>query len=321
MLPRQIVRITDVKSLFDIQVNGFAGVDFQDPRLAADGMEPAVAALARHGALRFFPTLITDDIESLRAKFENLERLRAASRVISEAACGYHLEGPWISPEPGFRGAHEERWVRPPSIADFDTLQKAANGNIRLVTLAPEWPGSPDVIKHLVSQGVLVSLGHTNASDSQIDAAIEAGARLCTHLGNGAPQVLHRHDNIIQRLLARDELVAFFIPDGIHLPPPVLKNFFCAKPEGKALFTTDCMSAAGAPPGRYHLAGTEVEVGPDRIVRKPGENCFAGSSLAPDEGLENIQRFLGLAPEPACALFSTEIAALFGITLPDLPGR
>jgi N-acetylglucosamine-6-phosphate deacetylase len=308
-----------VKSLFDIQVNGFAGVDFQDPHLALEDMECSVAALARHGTLRFFPTLITDDIESLRAKFENLERLRAASRAVSEAACGYHLEGPWISPEPGFRGAHEERWVRPPSIADFDTLQKAANGNIRLVTLAPEWPASPDVIKHLVSQGVLVSLGHTNASDPQIDAAIEAGARLCTHLGNGVPQILHRHDNVIQRLLARDELVAFLIPDGVHLPPSVLKNFFRAKPEGKALFTTDCMSAAGAPPGRYRLADTEVEVGPDRIVRKPGETCFAGSSLAPDEGVANIQRYLGLGPEPARALFSTKVAEAFRITLPDLP--
>jgi N-acetylglucosamine-6-phosphate deacetylase len=205
-------------------------------------------------------------------------------------------------------------------MADFNQLQKAANGRIRLVTLAPEWPETPEVIRELVSQGVLVSLGHTNATESQIDAAINAGAKLCTHLGNGVPQTLHRHDNVIQRLLARDELVAFLIPDGIHLPPAVLKNFFRAKPPGKALFTTDCMSAAGAPPGRYFLAGTKVKVGADRIVRKPGETCFAGSSLAPDEGLENIQRYLGLAPEPARALFSTEIAALFGIPLPDLPG-
>jgi N-acetylglucosamine-6-phosphate deacetylase len=283
-------------------------------------MERSVAALARHGTLRFFPTLITDDIASLRAKFENLECFRALSPAIHEAACGYHLEGPWISAEPGYRGAHNERWVRPPDMADFNQLQKAANGRIRLVTLAPEWPETPEVIRELVSQGVLVSLGHTNATESQIDAAINAGAKLCTHLGNGVPQTLHRHDNVIQRLLARDELVAFLIPDGIHLPPAVLKNFFRAKPPGKALFTTDCMSAAGAPPGRYFLAGTKVKVGADRIVRKPGETCFAGSSLAPDEGLENIQRYLGLAPEPARALFSTEIAALFGIPLPDLPG-
>lgn len=310
-----------MKGLFDIQVNGFAGVDYQNPLLSREEMERSTAALARHGTLRFFPTLITDGIESLRAKFENLERLRASSPAIAEAACGYHLEGPWISPEPGYRGAHDPHWVRPPSLADFHTLQNAAKGHIRLVTLAPEWPGSPEVIRELVAQGVHVSLGHTNASESQIDAAIEAGARFCTHLGNGVPQMLHRHDNVIQRLLARDELAAFLIPDGIHLPPAVLKNFFRAKPPGKALFTTDCMSAAGAPPGRYRLAGTEVEVGPDRIVRKPGETCFAGSSLAPDEGAENLQRWLDLSPQKARALFSTDISSIFGIDLPDLKRR
>lgn len=211
--------------------------------------------------------------------------------------------------------------MRPPSLSDFHSLQNAANGHIRLVTLAPEWPDSPSVIHELVSQGVHVSLGHKNASESEIDAAIEAGASFCTHLGNGAPQMLHQHDNVIQRLLALDELMAFLIPDGIHLPPAVLKKFFRAKPEGMALFTTDGMSAAGAPPGRYRLADAEVEVGPDRIVCKPGETCFAGSSLAPDEGVENLQRWLALAPEKARALFSTRIAALFGIALPDLPTR
>ena len=318
VLPRQTRRITFVKSLFDIQVNGFAGVDFQNPHLTLKEMERAVAGLADHGTLRFFPTLITDDLENLRHKFENLESLQDSSRVISEACCGYHLEGPWILPEPGYCGAHDRRWVRPPTISDFNTLQEAANGKIRLITLAPEWPDSPAVIQELVSRGVHVSLGHTNASDHHIDAAIEAGARFCTHLGNGVPQMLPRHDNVTQRLLARDELIAFLIPDGIHLPPSVLKNFFRAKPEGKVLFTTDCMSAAGAPTGRYRLADMRVKVGADRIVRKPGESCFAGSSLAPDEGVENIQRWLGLQPEKARALFSTQVAEAFGIDLPDI---
>lgn len=318
MLLGQIFRLASVKSLFDIQVNGFGGVDFQNPHLSREEMERATAALALHGTHRFFPTLITDDIESLQRKFENLERLRSASQPISDSVCGYHLEGPWISREPGFIGAHDLRWVRPPSIADFDILQKAANGNIRLLTLAPEWPESSAVIRELVARGVFVSLGHTNASESEIDKAIDAGARFCTHLGNGVPQTLHRHENVIHRLLARDELFAFFIPDGIHLPPTTLKNLFRAKPEGKALFTTDCMSAAGAPPGRYRLADTRVKVGADRVVRKPGQTCFAGSSLAPDEGVENIQRWLNLPADRARALFSTNVGEVFGIDLPDL---
>lgn len=239
-------------SLFDIQVNGFAGVDFQRPDLSAADLRHAVDGLAAHKTLRFFLTLVTDGIGSLCAKLQNVERIRSADPLVAEAACGYHIEGPWLSLEPGYRGAHDPRHMGLPNIADFDRLQEAAGGHIKLLTLAPEQPGSAEVIQHAVSSGVQISLGHTNASNAVIDAAIGAGARFCTHLGNGVPSELPRHANVIQRLLARDELTAFFIPDGIHLPPFVLKNFFRAKPCGKALFTTDCMAAAGAPPGRYH---------------------------------------------------------------------
>jgi N-acetylglucosamine-6-phosphate deacetylase len=197
-------------------------------------------------------------------------------------------------------------------------LQASAGGNIRLVTIAPELPGSPDFIRSAVEMGVKVSLGHTQASDSEIDAAIEAGARFCTHLGNAAPRDLPRHDNVIQRLLSRDELTAFLIPDGIHLPPAVLKNFFRAKPTGKALFTTDCMAAAGAPSGRYTIGHLTLEVGEDRIVRLPGEGLFAGSALSPDDGVANVQKWLGLDAGVARPLFSTAIADLFQIKLPLL---
>ena len=294
-------------SLFDIQVNGFAGVDFQQPDLAAADLRRAVDGLAAHETSRIFATLITDTIPSLCAKFENLERIRAEDPVVAAAVCGYHLEGPWLSPEPGYRGAHDPRHMGSPDIADFDRLQEAADGHIKLLTLAPELPGSAEVIRHAVSSGVQVSLGHTNASDADIDKAIDAGARFCTHLGNGVPAEMPRHDNVTQRLLARDELTAFFIPDGIHLPPFVLKNFFRAKPAGKALFTTDCMAAAGAPSGVYRLAHHELEVGEDRVVRAPGTSGFAGSALSPDEGVRNIRRWLGLDEDEARCLFSTSM--------------
>jgi len=305
-------------SLFDIQVNGFAGVDFQQPDLSVADVRRAVDELAGHETLRFFPTLITDGIDSLCAKLENFERIRSADARVGKAVCGYHMEGPWLSPEPGYRGAHDPKHMGLPTIADFDRLQEAASGHIRLLTLAPELPGSVEVIRHAVRAGVQVSLGHTNASADDIDAAIAAGARFCTHLGNGAPSQMHRHENVIQRLLARDELIAFFIPDGIHLPPFVLKNFFRAKPRGKGLFTTDCMAAAGAPPGRYRIAHHELEVGDDRVVRSPGTSSFAGSALTPDEGVQNIRRWLGLDDSEARHLFSTGIAEAFGIALPTL---
>ncbi len=305
-------------SLFDIQINGFAGVDFQSTDFTAADVRHAVDALAKHQTLRFFPTFITDTMERLEAKFARFEEIRRQDAVVREAACGYHLEGPWLSPEPGFCGAHNPKYMGAPNYADFQRLQSAAGGNIRLLTVAPEWPGSAEFIRKVVADGVAVSLGHTDANDAAIDAAVEAGARFCTHLGNGAPKIMNRHDNVTQRLLARDELIAFFIPDGIHLPPSVLKNFYRAKPEGRALFTTDCMSAAGAPNGTYRIGEIEVYVNSDRIVRQPGGEGFAGSALTPDEGVTNVARWLGTGDEMARALFSTDVADAFGIRLPQI---
>lgn len=156
-----------------------------------------------------------------------------------------------------------------------------------------------------------VAIGHSNANDVEIDAAIRAGARFCTHLGNGVPGVLPRHDNVIQRLLARDELTACLIPDGIHLPPFVLQNFFRAKPPGRVLFTTDAMAAAGAPPGNYRLARLELSVGSDGIVRGPNGG-FAGSSLTPAQGVARVAEFLGMETAES-QRYWTASAAAFGV--------
>lgn len=306
-------------SLFDIQVNGFAGVDFQQIGLTASRLRHAVDRLAAHQTRRIFLTLITDTMDALCHKLAAIEQIRAQDEVVRDVVCGYHIEGPWLSPEPGYCGAHNPGLMGNPDPSAFDRLQRAAGGNIRLVTLAPELAGSREMIRHLVAEGVQVSLGHTRATEADIDIAIEAGARFCTHLGNGIPSELPRHDNVMQRLLARDELFAFFIPDGIHLPPHVLKNLVRAKPAGKALFTTDCMSAAGAPPGRYTIGPMVLEVGADRIVREPGKTNFAGSALAPDEGVQNVARWLRCDPDTARAGFSTTIAEAFAISLPSHP--
>jgi N-acetylglucosamine-6-phosphate deacetylase len=305
-------------SLFDLQVNGFSGVDFQQPVLTQAELRRAVEGLRKHETLRILLTLITDEIDALCGKFERIETFRQADSLIAETICGYHLEGPWLSALPGFCGAHPPEKMSAPSISDFARLQDAAGGRIRLVTLAPEWPGSSEFIGHVVGQGVVVSVGHTDASEAQIDEAIRAGATLCTHVGNGVPAHLPRHDNVMQRLLARDELTACFIPDGVHLPPFTLRNFFRAKPPGKAVLTTDAMAAAGAPEGRYRIGALEVE-SRGGVVRKPGAENFAGSCLAPDQGVHNAARWLGLPPAEARALFSTRVAALFGFDLPAIP--
>ena len=307
-------------SLLDIQVNGFAGVDFQSSDLKCDDLRVAVDGLAQHETRRFFATVITDAIASLEGKLRNFESCRDRDPAIADAICGYHVEGPWLSPEPGFCGAHPPKHMGPPDLDAFMRLQAAANGRIRLLTVAPEWENSEDFIRKVVAAGVEVSLGHTDASEDDIDRAIGAGARFCTHLGNGVPAMMHRHDNVIQRMLARDELYTFFIPDGIHVPSHVLRNFVRAKPAGKALFTTDCMAAAGAPSGTYPLGDLELEVGEDRVVRMPGSPNFAGSALSPNEGVNHVAEWLGWPVSEARAAFSTRIADLFGIELPEIPG-
>ena len=304
--------------LFDFQVNGFGGVDFQRDNLTATEFAHAVAALRQHGTSGIFATLITDEIDALCRRFAALEKLCATVPSAGAAILGYHLEGPWLSPTPGYRGAHPAGPMRAPTLADYERLQAAAHGRLRLITLAPEWPGSAEFIAAVTQQGVHVSLGHTNASEAEIDAAIRAGARFCTHLGNGCPLELPRHDNIVQRLLARDELTACFIPDGIHLPKGVLKNFVRAKPNGRVLFTTDAMAGAGAPPGRYTIGPHLITVGADGVARQPGEKNFAGSTLTPDVGVRHIADWLNLTPEAAYHLWSTAPAAAFGITLPAL---
>ena len=304
-------------ALFDLQVNGFAGVDFQRSELTQAALRHAVDALHSHETRGIFLTLISDEIDALCRKLERIEEHCGRDPVIAATICGYHIEGPFLSAEEGYCGAHPAGLQRAPDFAAFGSLQSAAGGNIRLLTIAPEWPGSAEFIAEVTAAGVTISLGHTNASNAEIDAAIAAGATLCTHLGNGVPQTLPRHDNIVQRLLARDELTACLIPDGVHLPPFVLRNFFRAKPPGKVILTTDAMAAAAAPPGRYTLGSAEVE-SRDGAVRQPGQPNLAGSSLTPDRGVLNASKWLGISIAEARVLFSTRAAEHFGIELsPD----
>lgn len=292
---------------FDLQVNGFAGIDFQQDALSVEELEHAMRALLAHRTGKILLTLITDSIDRLSRRLEHIERLRDQSTLAKKLIAGYHIEGPWLLPEPGYMGAHDPGKMIPPTITDYERLSSASGGSIRLITLAPELPGSPEVIAHCVGRNTAIAIGHSNASEAELDAAIVAGLSLCTHLGNGVPIQLHRHGNIIQRLLARDELTAVFIPDGIHIPPAVLRNFVRAKPENKVLFTTDCMAAAGAPVGAYTIGSHCLKVGEDRVVREPGKENFAGSALTMDRAVTNIENFLGWSQERAQAACSVDV--------------
>lgn len=302
-----------MSDLFDLQINGFAGVDYQQDTLTREQLRHSVDGLLKHQTGRILLTLVTDSPDNLCRKLERIERFRSEDEIIGRVVAGYHIEGPYMSEKPGFCGAHPPELMKDPDISELRRMQDAANGNIRLVTIAPERKGSPEFIRAVVDSGVVISLGHTDASEREIDEAVAAGATLCTHLGNGCPSEFHRHDNIIQRLLARDELTACFIPDGIHIPFFALRNLLRAKPAKKILFTTDAMAAAGAPAGRYQIGRLEVEVGVDRVVRQPGKTNFAGSALAPDEGVRNLVEKLNLDEKFVRGAFSTRVAAALGL--------
>ena len=283
-------------------MNGFAGVDFGDPALTPESVLHAVAAIAKTGVTRFLPTLITSSLETFSAC------ARTIARSGHPAIAGIHMEGPYISPEDGIAGAHDRAFVRGADLDDFRRRQDAAEGRIRLVTLAPEAPGALPLVEHLVASGVRVAIGHTGATGAQIADAVSAGATLSTHLGNGCPQVLPRHPNVIWEQLADDRLMASFIVDGHHLPPATVRSMIRAKTKERSILVTDAIAAAGMPPGRYKLGGQEVELSPAGRVAAPGAPNLAGSALRLDVAIANTVRFTGLPLEEVATMASTRPA-------------
>ncbi len=277
----------------DLQVNGFAGVDYCSPATPAEEIGRSIRAQYSTGVTRFFPTVITGTPDGMRGALRNLARART-SLPEGRAIEGFHVEGPHISPEDGPRGAHPRHCVRPPDIDEYRRWQEATDNGVRLVTLAPEWPGATRYIEALVREGVVVSIGHTQASAAQLSDAVEAGATMSTHLGNGAHLNLPRHPNYIWDQLADDRLTASFIVDGIHLPPSFLRVALRAKGIERSVLVTDAVMPAGCAPGRYRVGEVEVELHADDRVTLAGESKLAGSSLRMDRGLENLVKLAGL---------------------------
>src|SRR5579872_2549500 len=299
----------------DIQVNGFAGVDYNSPATPHEEIARSVQVLYSAGVTRFYPTVITGAPDDMVAALRNLTR---AKETLAEgiAMDGFHVEGPHISPDDGPRGAHPKRWVRPPDIDEFCRWQDATGGRIRLVTIAPEWPEAPRYIEAVAARNVVVSIGHTNAEARHIADAVSAGATMSTHLGNGADAVMRRHPNYIWEQLAEDRLRASFIVDGIHLPASFLKVALRAKGLERALLVTDASAPAGAKPGRYRLGEQDVDLTADNRVVLAGQDRLAGSALRMDRGVENLMRLGELSLADAVRM-ATVNAARAG----RVPGR
>jgi N-acetylglucosamine-6-phosphate deacetylase len=254
------------------------------------------------GVTRCLPTLITSSFEQFAAS------VRILARSPHAAIAGIHMEGPYVSPDEGPRGAHPRAHVIAASIEDFKRRQDAAGGRIVLVTLAPEVPGAMALIEHLVAARVRVALGHTAATPPQIRDAVAAGATIATHLGNGCAQMLPRHPNVIWELLAADAVCASFIADGHHLPPSTLKAMVRAKDPRRTILVTDATAAAGCAPGRYRIGAIECELGEDGRVSLPGTPYLAGSSLTMERAIGNACRFTGLPLDQVAPMASTNAA-------------
>lgn len=285
----------------DLQVNGFAGIDYNNPSAPREEIARSIRVLFSTGVTRFYPTVITGSPQDMQGALRNLA-LAKESLPEGVAIEGFHVEGPHISPDDGPCGAHPRRWVRPPDLDEFKRMQEAARGLIRLLTLSPEWPEAPRYIEALVREGVVVSIGHTAAGASQIADAVAAGASMSTHLGNGAHPTLPRHPNYIWDQLADDRLAAGFIVDGIHLPASFLKVALRAKGPERSVLVTDASAPAGCKPGRYMLGEQEVDLTPDNRVVLAGQTRLAGSALRMDRGVENLMKLAGLTLSQAVAM-------------------
>lgn len=265
----------------DLQVNGYAGFDLNAEQISTETVSGLVRALLAQGVTCFMPTLISAPEEIICRALMVIAEARRNDATVAACVPSVHVEGPSISPIDGYRGAHPAEAIRPPSIAEFTRWQDAANGLVGMVTLSPHFDESEEYIAALVKRGVHVALGHTHATPEQISAAVEAGASLATHLGNGIALEIPRHRNAIWRQLADERLTASFIADGHHLPWDVLKVMLRAKGMKRSVLVSDSVALAGMPPGIYTSpVGGQVECSPNGRLSVRGSEVLAGSTAS-----------------------------------------
>jgi N-acetylglucosamine-6-phosphate deacetylase len=305
-------------AFWDIQLNGRWGVSFSDPNLTVDQVAAIVRAQAPLGTARLCPTLISAPIGHLHHGLATIAAACVARPDVAARVVGIHLEGPYLSPVDGYRGAHPLAAVHDPDWDEFQRLQEASGGRIVLITLAPERAGAIAFVRRAVASGVVVALGHTAADGPTLRAAVAVGASLSTHLGNGIAAHLPRHPNPIWHQAADDRLWASVIADGHHLDPDTLRVLVRAKTPGRILLVSDASPLAGLPPGRYG----PWAVDPSGKIVVADTPYLAGSNQALDVGLGHLIRDVGLTPAEALATVTSHPARLLGHIEPTLgPGQ
>ncbi len=296
----------------DLQVNGCAGCDYSSEGFAAADPQRIVSLLAASGTARHVPTLITGPQRRLVKNLQTLAQALENTPDLSAAVVGIHIEGPYISGEDGPRGAHDAKYVRDPSLSEFEAWQEAAAGRIKIVTVAPEKKGALDFIANVSRRGVVVAIGHTAAAPEQIREAVAAGATMSTHLGNGSHSRLPRLQNYLWEQLADDRLYASIIADGYHLPASVLKVFTRSKGLDRLVLVSDIAVAGGRAPGRYAWGDIEVEVHADGHISLAGTEFLAGAGHMLDRDIAQFVRHTGVGLSAAVALCTNNAARVLG---------
>lgn len=280
---------------FDLQMNGYSGVDFNADSLDAERVDAVCARLASEGVDGFLATIITDTLPNMEARLRALAAVHASLPSVRTLMRGIHIEGPFLNPADGYRGAHPPDAVIEGDVAAMQRLLEAGGGLVRLVTLAPERDPAMKVTRMLANNKIAVSAGHTNAAIDTLQAAIDAGLTMFTHLGNGCPAQLPRHDNIVNRVLSlRKQLWIMLIADGAHIPFFALRNYLDLAGAEKAIVVTDAISAAGLGPGIHRLGRWELEIGADGIARSPDGSHLVGSTATMAASFKNLVEHVGL---------------------------
>jgi len=307
----------------DLQVNGFAGVDFNDKDLTTEDIHKAAQSIKETGVTTFFPTLITASFDRMVRQLKILHAAIDSDSFVSRACKGIHLEGPYISPSQRARGIHPLKFIRPPAWEELERLQEASGGRVRMITLAPETEGALEFIEKAVSKGVVVAVGHTAAPSAILEAAHQAGASLSTHLGNAMGDDLQGRHALLQKQLSMDGLMASIIVDGIHLPAEEVKDIVRAKDPDRILLTTDATAGACRPPGTYRFADLEIETFEDGRTRCIGTERRAGSTLTMPRAITNLINFSGIDLSAAIRTVTENPNRLFpgltGTLSPDQP--
>ncbi len=275
-----------MNDFIDLQINGCWGIDFNSQELSEHDWHLACKQLSNSGTSEFLPTIITDSLDSMVAKIQRLADYCEQNRDGHAIATGIHVEGPFISPVTGYIGAHPRLHAIPASIDSAKQLVDAGRGWVRMLTLAPEMDTEARVVRYLADQGILVAAGHTNATIDDLQRSIDAGLRCFTHLGNGCPAEMPRHDNIIHRVMKlRDQLTVTLIADGHHLPAWLLHIFIEWFGVDRSIIVSDAISAAGLPSGYHTLGSRRVWVGDDGVPRSEDRTHFVGSGALLDKML------------------------------------